>query len=97
MEIQETHFEKLVVNLPPYTHAELENVTWTPYGDDPDYAAYDESGNNGYLVGTVVKGSTTNRLFGVVSRTEWEVGKIQRFDFCSITRIRNGEYYNHSC
>ena len=86
----------------PYHIAELSNVTWHPYGDDPSYASVNSRGWNGYIVGTVIKGSTFNRLFHATSTTQWKTDVEKRLDYIPIDQIRfnengAGSFMRHTC
>ena len=71
----------------PYDRAVLEQVIWTPYGDDPERASVNRRGMNGYIEGVVVEGRTTSRLFHCSSTDAWPVGEKRRFDYCPIDRF----------
>lgn len=95
--LQKRRYATLRIQQHPYDYATLEDAIWTPYGNDPEFAEYNRSGNNGFITGTVVEGYTLNRIMGVVSRDNWKTGGVRRFDFCPITRIHKGIYTSHTC
>lgn len=64
----------------------LKDATWTPYTVGREY--YNEDGDNGYLVGTVVSGGTTNRLFHVTHRVPETPGKVMRIDYAALRKLR---------
>lgn len=83
----------------PYDVAELVNVTWHPYADDDQY---NSRGVNGYIVGTVVKGSTTSRLFHATSTKQWPTNVEKRLDYIPFDQIRfdadgNAQYVSATC
>ena len=63
----------------------LKDVQWTPY----DLACrYNPEGDNGFIVGTVVSGGVTNRLFHVTHYVPETPGKSMRVDYCALRKLR---------
>lgn len=86
----------------PYDVAELTSVVWYPYGDNPNFKSVNSRGWNGYVVGTVVKGSTTSRLFHATSTRQWETNVEKRLDYIPVDQIRfnengAGSFTRHTC
>lgn len=78
-------FANLHYQAQPYDVADLVDVTWHPYDSDDKY---NSRGGNGYIVGTVVKGSTTSRLFHATSTKPWPTNVEKRIDYVPINDIR---------
>ena len=95
-------FEKFHYEAQPYDVADLINVTWHPYGDNPEFNKYNPHGDNGYIIGTVVKGSTFSRLFHATSTQQWSTNVEKRLDYIPLRHIRfddegNGTYISATC
>jgi hypothetical protein len=71
-----------------FGYTTLKNATWTPYSRENQYNRGD---NNGFIIGEVVEGSTTNRLLGHLSTTHKVAGTLECLDWCVNTRIRKVE------
>lgn len=97
VEAAPTTFENFHYEAQPYDVADMVDVEWFPYDADDKY---NSRGTNGYVVGNVVKGSTTSRLFHASSSKAWPTGS-RRIDYVPISeiRIRDGKatYVSATC
>lgn len=84
VEAAPTTFENFHYEAQPYDVADLADVEWFPYDADDKY---NTRGTNGYIVGNVVKGSTTSRLFHATSHRAWKTGE-RRIDYVPLDQIR---------
>lgn len=67
----------------------LRDATWTPYPLGREH--YNPRGDNGFLVGTVIKGCETSRLFFSTSTKQFTPGITMRIDYASLSKMRKGD------